>query len=151
VTAVELIPVNEFVQDSHLLEKAAELLGLQQHRLARPHGDYSSVGDGSGQVNEFKAMVRALHAAGLEVIRDVVYNHTAEGNDMGRSLSFKGIDNEAYYRLVEGDEAHCFDTTGTGNSLNVSHPAALGLIMDSLRYWVSECTSTASASTWPRH
>ena len=83
-------------------------------------------------------MVKALHAAGLEVILDVVYNHTAEGNDLGPTLSFKGIDNEAYYRLVEGDEAHYFDTTGTGNSLNVAHPAALGLIMDSLRYWVTE-------------
>ena len=83
-------------------------------------------------------MVKALHAAGLEVILDVVYNHTAEGNDLGPTLSFKGIDNEAYYRLVAGDEAHYFDTTGTGNSLNVSHPAALGLIMDSLRYWVTE-------------
>ena len=89
-------------------------------------------------MDEFKAMVKALHAAGLEVILDVVFNHTAEGNDQGPTLAFKGIDNEAYYRLVEGDEAHYFDTTGTGNSLNVAHPAALGLIMDSLRYWVTE-------------
>ncbi|HDY5681508.1 TPA: glycogen debranching enzyme, partial [Staphylococcus aureus] len=78
------------------------------------------------------------HAAGLEVWMDVVYNHTAEGNHMGPTISFKGIDNAAYYRLVEGDEGNYFDTTGTGNSLNVSHPAALGLIMDSLRYWVTE-------------
>src|SRR6201995_1423212 len=99
---------------------------------------FSSAGDDGGQVNEFKAMVKALHAAGLEVILDVVDNPAAEGNDLAPTLSLKGIDNSAYYRLVEGDEAHYFDTTGTGNSLNVSHPAALGLIMDSLRYWVTE-------------
>ena len=139
VTAVELIPVQQFVQDSHLLEKGLRnYWGYNSIAFLAPHGDYSSVGDGGGQVNEFKAMVKALHAAGLEVILDVVYNHTAEGNDMGPALSLKGIDNAAYYRLVEGDEAHYFDTTGTGNSLNVSHPAALGLIMDSLRYWVTE-------------
>ncbi|MCW2527549.1 MAG: isoamylase [Pseudonocardiales bacterium] len=139
VTAVELIPVHQFVQDSHLLEKGLRnYWGYNTIGFLAPHGDYSSCGDEGGQVNEFKAMVKALHAAGLEVILDVVFNHTAEGNDMGPTLSFKGIDNEAYYRLVEGDEGHYFDTTGTGNSLNVSHPAALGLIMDSLRYWVTE-------------
>jgi isoamylase len=139
VTAVELIPVHQFVQDSHLLEKGLRnYWGYNTIGFLAPHGDYSSCGDEGGQVNEFKAMVKALHAAGLEVILDVVFNHTAEGNDMGPTLSFKGIDNGSYYRLVEGDEAHYFDTTGTGNSLNVSHPAALGLIMDSLRYWVTE-------------
>ena len=139
VTAVELIPVHQFVQDSHLLEKELRnYWGYNSIGFLAPHGEYSSVGDTGGQVDEFKSMVKALHAAGLEVILDVVFNHTAEGNDKGPSLSLKGIDNQAYYRLVEGDEAHYFDTTGTGNSLNVSHPAALGLIMDSLRYWVSE-------------
>ncbi len=139
VTAVELMPVQQFVQDSHLLENGLRnYWGYNSLGFFAPHGDYSSAGDGGAQVNEFKAMVKALHAAGLEVILDVVYNHTAEGNHMGPTLSFKGIDNASYYRLVEGDEASYFDTTGTGNSLNVSHPAALGLIMDSLRYWVTE-------------
>jgi isoamylase len=139
VTAVQLMPVHQFVQDSHLLEKGLRnYWGYNSIGFLAPHGDYSSAGDDGGQVNEFKAMVKALHAAGLEVILDVVFNHTAEGNDLGPTLSLKGIDNEAYYRLVEGDEAHYFDTTGTGNSLNVAHPAALGLIMDSLRYWVRE-------------
>ncbi len=139
VTAVELMPVQQFVQDSHLLEKGLRnYWGYNSIGFLAPHGEYSSAGDGGAQVNEFKAMVKALHEAGLEVILDVVYNHTAEGNDRGPTLSFKGIDNEAYYRLVEGDEEHYFDTTGTGNSLNVAHPAALGVIMDSLRYWVTE-------------
>jgi isoamylase len=139
ITSVELMPVHQFVQDSHLGEKGLRnYWGYNTIGFLAPHNEYSSCGDEGGQVNEFKAMVKALHAAGLEVILDVVYNHTAEGNDLGPTLSLKGIDNEAYYRLVEGDEGHYFDTTGTGNSLNVAHPAALGLIMDSLRYWVSE-------------
>ena len=139
VTAVELLPVHQFVQDSHLEEKGLRnYWGYNSIGFFAPHGDYSSAGDGGGQVAEFKAMVKALHAAGLEVILDVVYNHTAEGNHMGPTLSFKGIDNAAYYRLVEGEESAYFDTTGTGNSLNVGHPAALGLMMDSLRYWVTE-------------
>jgi glycogen operon protein len=139
VTAVELLPVHQFVQDSHLLEKGLRnYWGYNSVGFFAPHGEYSSVGDGGGQVNEFKAMVKALHEAGLEVLLDVVYNHTAEGNHLGPTLSFKGIDNAAYYRLVEGERAAYFDTTGTGNSLNVGHPAALGLIMDSLRYWVTE-------------
>ncbi|MET0861689.1 MAG: glycogen debranching protein GlgX [Microbacterium sp.] len=139
VTAIELLPVHQFVQDSHLEEKGLRnYWGYNSIGFFAPHGDYAAAGDGGGQVAEFKGLVKALHAAGLEVILDVVYNHTAEGNHMGPTLSFKGIDNEAYYRLVEGDEANYFDTTGTGNSLNVGHPAALGLIMDSLRYWVTE-------------
>ena len=139
VTAVELLPVQQFVQDSHLDEKGLRnYWGYNSIGFFAPHGEYSSAGDGGGQVAEFKAMVKALHAAGLEVILDVVYNHTAEGNHMGPTLSFKGIDNAAYYRLVEDSRESYFDTTGTGNSVNVSHPAALGLIMDSLRYWVTE-------------
>ena len=139
VTAVELIPVQQFAQDSHLLEKGLRnYWGYNTFAFFAPNADYSASGDGGQQVVEFKQMVKALHAAGLEVILDVVYNHTAEGNHLGPTLSFKGIDNAAYYRLVEDDRASYFDTTGTGNSLNVSHPAALGLIMDSLRYWVTE-------------
>ncbi len=139
VTAVELMPVHHFVQDNHLLDKGLRnYWGYNSIGYFAPHGDYSSAGDGGEQVAEFKHMVKALHDAGLEVILDVVYNHTAEGNHLGPTLSFKGIDNAAYYRLVEEDRANYFDTTGTGNSLNVRHPAALGLIMDSLRYWVTE-------------
>jgi glycogen operon protein len=141
VTAVELMPVHQFVQDSHLVEKGLRnYWGYNSIGFFAPHNEYVSdaAGQSGGQVSEFKQMVKAMHAAGLEVILDVVYNHTAEGNDLGPTLSFKGIDNASYYRLVEGDEAHYFDTTGTGNSLNVGHRAPLGLIMDSLRYWVTE-------------
>ncbi|MGK9147554.1 glycogen debranching protein GlgX [Plantibacter flavus] len=139
VTAVELLPVHQFVQDSHLEEQGLRnYWGYNTIGFFAPHGEYAAAGDTGGQVDEFKAMVKALHAAGLEVILDVVYNHTAEGNHQGPTLSFKGIDNAAYYRLVEDDREHYFDTTGTGNSVNVGHPAALGLIMDSLRYWVTE-------------
>jgi isoamylase len=138
VTAVELMPVHHFVQDSHLLEKGlSNYWGYNSIGFFAPHGAYSASGDDGSQVNEFRNMVKSLHAAGLEVILDVVYNHTAEGNHLGPTLSFKGIDNAAYYRLVDDDPASYFDTTGTGNSLNVGHPAALGLIMDSLRYWVT--------------
>ncbi|MFF1572249.1 glycogen debranching protein GlgX [Leifsonia sp. NPDC058292] len=139
VTAVELMPVHQFAQDAHLTEKGLRnYWGYNTLGFFAPHNDYSASGDTGGQVDEFKSLVKALHAAGIEVILDVVFNHTAEGNDLGPTLSLKGIDNESYYRLVEGDLAHYFDTTGTGNSVNVSHPAALGLIMDSLRYWVTE-------------
>ncbi|WP_461963950.1 glycogen debranching protein [Curtobacterium sp. 24E2] len=139
VTAVELLPTHQFVQDSTLADKGLRnYWGYNSIGFFAPHDEYSSSGTAGEQVAEFKEMVKALHAEGLEVIMDVVYNHTAEGNHMGPTLSFKGIDNESYYRLVEGHEANYFDTTGTGNSLNVGHPAALGLIMDSLRYWVEE-------------
>ena len=138
-TAIELMPVQQFVNDSTLQEKGlSNYWGYNTIGFFAPHAAYSSAGDLGEQVDEFKSMVRAMHEAGIEVIVDVVYNHTAEGNHMGPTISFRGIDNAAYYRLVEGDEAHYFDTTGTGNSFNVRHPHSLQLIMDSLRYWVTE-------------
>jgi glycogen operon protein len=139
ITSVELLPVHQFVQDATLTDKGlSNYWGYNTIGFFAPNGAYSSAGDTGGQVAEFKTLVKALHAAGLEVILDVVYNHTAEGNHMGPTLSFKGLDNAAYYRLVDEQKDAYFDTTGTGNSLNVAHPAALGLIMDSLRYWVQE-------------
>ncbi|GAA0306767.1 glycogen debranching protein GlgX [Kineococcus aurantiacus] len=139
VTTVELLPVHQFVQDSHLGEKGLRnYWGYNSIGFFAPHNEYSAAGDDGSQVREFKEMVKALHAAGLEVVLDVVYNHTAEGNHMGPTLSLKGIDNGSYYRVVEEEPENYFDTTGTGNSLNVSHPAALQLILDSLRYWVTE-------------
>ncbi|WP_369130043.1 glycogen debranching protein GlgX [Modestobacter roseus] len=138
VTAIELMPVHQFVQDDTLLQKGLRnYWGYNTIGFFAPHNEYAQSTDGQ-QVQEFKGMVRALHEAGIEVILDVVYNHTAEGNHMGPTLSFKGIDNRAYYRLVEGDEQYYMDTTGTGNSLNVRDPQSLQLIMDSLRYWVTE-------------
>ena len=138
VTAVELLPVHQFVHDAHLVERGLRnYWGYNSIGFFAPHNGYASGGLGE-QVQEFKAMVRALHEAGIEVILDVVYNHTAEGNHLGPVLSFKGIDNHAYYRLVPDDPRHYYDTTGTGNSLNVGHPRSLQLIMDSLRYWVTE-------------
>ncbi len=138
VTAVELLPVHQFVHDAHLLDRGLRnYWGYNSIGFFAPHNGYASR-DGGEQVQEFRAMVRALHEAGIEVILDVVYNHTAEGNHLGPVLSFKGIDNHAYYRLVPDDPRHYYDTTGTGNSLNVRHPRSLQLIMDSLRYWVTE-------------
>ncbi|WP_166389337.1 glycogen debranching protein GlgX [Nocardioides ochotonae] len=143
VTAIELMPVHQFVQDSTLLEKGLRnYWGYNTLGFFAPHADYASTGRDpatlGAQVQEFKSMVKALHAAGIEVILDVVYNHTAEGNHLGPTLSFRGIDNQAYYRLVEDDPRYYMDYTGTGNSLNVRHPHSLQLIMDSLRYWVTE-------------
>ncbi len=123
VTAVELLPVHQYIQDAHLLERNLHnYWGYNSIGFFSPHNAYASSGHRGEQVREFKAMVRALHEAGMEVILDVVYNHTAEGNHMGPILSFKGIDNAAYYRLVPDDRRFYFDTTGTGNSLNVGHP-----------------------------
>jgi glycogen operon protein len=139
ITAVELLPVHQFVHDAHLVEKGLRnYWGYNSIGFFAPHNEYAAQGQRGGQVQEFKAMVRTLHEAGIEVILDVVYNHTAEGNHLGPMLSFKGIDNAAYYRLVPGDRRYYYDTTGTGNSLNVRHPRSLQLIMDSLRYWVTE-------------
>ena len=139
VTAVELMPVHQFVHDSHLLERGLRnYWGYNTLGFFAPNAEYASIREPGGQVQEFKGMVRTLHQAGLEVILDVVYNHTAEGNHLGPTLSFKGIDNAAYYRLVSDDRRYYMDYTGTGNSLNVGHPHSLQLIMDSLRYWVTE-------------
>jgi isoamylase len=138
VTAVELLPVHQFVHDAHLVERGLRnYWGYNSIGFLAPHNEYAAVGQHGEQVAEFKAMVRALHEAGIEVILDVVYNHTAEGNHLGPVLSMKGIDNAAYYRLAD-DQRFYYDTTGTGNSLNVRHPHTLQLIMDSLRYWVTE-------------
>jgi isoamylase len=139
VTAVELLPVHQFIQDSSLSDKGLRnYWGYNSIGFFAPHNDYSSSGERGEQVVEFKQMVQALHAAGLEVILDVVYNHTAEGNHLGPTLSFRGIDNPAYYRLVDDDPRFYMDYTGTGNSVNVRHPHVLQLIMDSLRYWIQE-------------
>ncbi|ABY23453.1 isoamylase [Renibacterium salmoninarum ATCC 33209] len=139
VRAIELMPVHQFVQDNTLLDKGLRnYWGYNTIGFFAPHNEYSSTGDQGQQIQEFKAMVRALHRAGIEVILDVVYNHTAEGNQLGPTLSFRGIDNAAYYRLVDDDEQYYMDYTGTGNSLNVRNPHSLQLLMDSLRYWVTE-------------
>ncbi len=139
VTAIELMPVHQFVQDSTLIEKGLRnYWGYNTISFLAPHADYASQGTAGQQVQEFKSMVRTLHANGIEVILDVVYNHTAEGNHLGPTLSFRGIDNAAYYRLEEDDKRYYTDYTGTGNSLNMRHPHSLQLIMDSLRYWVTE-------------
>ena len=139
ITAVELMPVHQFVNDPILQGKGlSNYWGYNTIGFFAPHNAYSSIGSGGEQVQEFKSMVKALHAADIEVILDVVYNHTAEGNHLGPTLSFRGIDNSSYYRLVDGDAAHYFDTTGTGNSLLMRSPHVLQLIIDSLRYWVTE-------------
>jgi isoamylase len=139
ITAVELLPVHQHVDDRHLVERGLNnYWGYNTIGFFAPHYEYSSSGVAGLQVREFKSMVKNLHAAGIEVILDVVYNHTAEGNHLGPTLSFKGIDNLVYYRLVEDQKRFYMDYTGTGNTLNAVHPRCLQLIMDSLRYWVLE-------------
>ena len=135
ITTVELMPVHTFVDDRYLVEKGlSNYWGYNSIGFFSPERRYSATGD----IDEFKTMVKAFHQAGMEVILDVVYNHTAEGNHLGPTLSLRGIDNAAYYRLVDGDPRFCMDYTGCGNTLNMTHPRVLQLIMDSLRYWVLE-------------
>jgi isoamylase len=137
VTAIELMPVHQFIHDHGLVERGLRnYWGYNTIGFLAPHQAYASDTRSGGQVQEFKAMVKALHAADIEVILDVVYNHTAEGNHLGPTLCFRGLDNPAYYRLVDGEAQYYMDYTGTGNSLNVRNPYAMQLLMDSLRYWV---------------
>ena len=140
VTAVELLPVHHIIDESFLHERGlTNYWGYSSIGFLAPHAGYAATGVQGEQIKEFKGMVKALHRAGIEVILDVVYNHTAEGNHLGPMLSFKGIDNASYYRLMPDDPSRYMDFTGTGNSLNPVHPSVLRLIMDSLRYWVIEC------------
>ena len=139
ITAIELLPIHHFIDEGHLVDKGlSDYWGYNTLGYFAPMSRYSSCGDKGGQVREFKEMVRALHAEGIEVILDVVYNHTCEGNHMGPVLSWKGISNSRYYRLVQDNPQYYMDYTGTGNSLNVRDPQVLKMIMDSLRYWVTE-------------
>ncbi len=139
ITAVELLPVHAFLDDKMLVDRGLHnYWGYNTVNFFAPDARYSSSGDMGGQVAEFKSMVKTLHSEGIEVILDVVYNHTSEGNHLGPTLSFRGIDNATYYRLVGDEPRYYMDYTGTGNSLNVRHPQVLKLIMDSLRYWVQE-------------
>ena len=140
VTAVELLPVHHIADESFLAERGLRnYWGYSTIGYLAPHSEYAATGRRGEQVREFKGMVKALHRAGIEVILDVVYNHTAEGNHLGPMLSFKGVDNRSYYRLMPDDPRFYMDFTGTGNSLNPVHPSVLRLIMDSLRYWAVEC------------
>jgi isoamylase len=139
VTAIELLPVHQFVHDGYVLDKGLRnYWGYNTIGYFAPHDEYTSRQHCGAAIAEFKYMVRSLHQAGIEVILDVVYNHTAEGNHLGPTLSFKGLDNQAYYRLVDDDPFYYFDTTGTGNSMHMRQPHVLQLMMDSLRYWVQE-------------
>jgi isoamylase len=139
VTAVELLPIHQFIDDKHLLDKGlTNYWGYNSIGFFAPDVRYASVPHAGDQVSEFKTMVKALHEAGIEVLLDVVYNHTAEGNQLGPTLSFRGIDNAAYYRLLADDRRYYMDYTGTGNTLNMMHPRTLQFIMDSLRYWIQE-------------
>ena len=137
VTAVELLPVHQFVNDSYLVDQGlSNYWGYNTIGFLAPHNGFANGTSPGQQMLQFKTMVKALHGAGIEVILDVVYNHTAEGNEKGPTLAFRGIDNSAYYRLVDDAKQHYYDTTGTGNSLLMRSPHVLQLIMDSLRYWV---------------
>ena len=139
VTAVELLPVHQFVPEQALVSRGlTNYWGYNTIGFLAPHNRYCSAGQRGEQVGEFKAMVKELHQADIEVILDVVYNHTAEGDHRGPTLSFRGIDNQAYYRVDDRDRWRYIDYTGCGNSLNVRHPHSLQLIMDSLRYWILE-------------
>jgi isoamylase len=139
VTAIELMPVHHFVNDRHLIDKGlSNYWGYNSIGFFAPHAPYASSGVLGDQVREFKDMVKAYHKAGIEVILDVVYNHTAEGNQLGPTLCFRGIDNAAYYRLIDYELRYYMDYTGTGNTLNMMQPNVLKLIMDSLRYWIEE-------------
>jgi len=139
ITAVELLPLHQIIHDAHLVQRGLRnYWGYNSIGYFAPHNEYASRGQRGQQVQEFKQMVKTLHEAGIEVILDVVYNHTAEGNHLGPMLSFKGIDNAAYYRLVADNPRYYMDYTGTGNTLNMRHPHVLQLIMDSLRYWLLE-------------
>ena len=140
VTAVELLPIHQIADEGFLAGTGlTNYWGYSSIGYFAPHSGYAATGSRGQQVREFKGMVKALHRAGIEVILDVVYNHTAEGGHMGPMLAFRGIDNASYYRLVPGDPRHYMDFTGTGNTVNALHPSVLRLIMDSLRYWVTEC------------
>jgi isoamylase len=139
ITAVELLPIHEMVDEGHLVDRGLrDYWGYNTLGYFAPAKRYSASPERGGQVREFKEMVKALHAAGIEVILDVVYNHTCEGNEKGPMLSFKGICNTTYYRLMDGNPRYYMDYTGTGNTLNVHHPQVLKMLMDSLRYWVTE-------------
>jgi glycogen operon protein len=139
VTAVELMPIHQLIHDQFLVDRGLKnYWGYNTLAYLAPHDEYASAGRGGQQVQELKQTIKNLHAAGIEVILDVVYNHTCEGNHMGPTLSLRGIDNAAYYRLAERDKRRYVDYTGTGNSMNMRHPHVLQLIMDSLRYWVQE-------------
>jgi isoamylase len=140
ITAVELLPIHHIADESFLAERGlTNYWGYSSIGFLAAHSAYAATGIRGQEVREFKGMVKALHSAGIEVILDVVYNHTAEGNHLGPMLSFKGVDNKSYYRLMPDDPHFYMDFTGTGNSLNVVHPSVLRLIMDSLRFWVAEC------------
>jgi isoamylase len=140
VTAVELLPIHHIIDEGFLHDRGlTNYWGYSSIGYLAPHAGYAATGTRGEQVREFKGMVKALHAAGIEVILDVVYNHTAEGNHLGPMLGFKGVDNQSYYRLSPEDPRFYMDFTGTGNSLNPVHPSVLRLIMDSLRYFVTDC------------
>ena len=140
VTAVELLPIHH-IADEHFLQARGltNYWGYSTIGFLAPHAGYAATGTRGEQVREFKGLVKALHRAGIEVILDVVYNHTAEGNHLGPTLSFRGVDNLAYYRTLPDDPRYYMDFTGTGNSLNPANPSVLRLIMDSLRYFVLDC------------